>query len=95
MLNISSATFKKFSKVIFDENDASQNGGALSSAYSSIVFSGQSQVLFPTNIAIYVKWRGYICTLAIEIICDRACENRACGLKYTMSFNETYLNAEM
>ena len=29
------------------------------------------------------------------IICDRACENRACGLKYTMSFDETYLNTEM
>ena len=28
-------------------------------------------------------------------ICDRACENRACGLKYTMSFDETYLNTEM
>ena len=27
--------------------------------------------------------------------CDRACENRACGLKYTMSFDETYLNTEM
>jgi len=29
------------------------------------------------------------------IKCDRACENRACGLKYTMSFDETYLNTEM
>ena len=28
-------------------------------------------------------------------ICDQACENRACGLKYTMSFNETYLNTEI
>ena len=28
-------------------------------------------------------------------ICDWACENRACGLKYTMSFDETYLNTEM
>ena len=27
--------------------------------------------------------------------CDRACENRACGLKYTMSFDEIYLNIEM
>ena len=27
--------------------------------------------------------------------CDRAWENRACGLKYTMSFDETYLNIEM
>ena len=27
-------------------------------------------------------------------ICDRACENRACGLKYTMSFDEKYLNTE-
>ena len=27
--------------------------------------------------------------------CDRACENRACGLKYTMSFDKTYLNAQM
>ena len=27
--------------------------------------------------------------------CDRACKNRACGLKYTMSFDETYLNIEM
>ena len=24
-----------------------------------------------------------------------ACENRACGLKYVMSFDETYLNIEM
>jgi len=31
----------------------------------------------------------------ITTICDRACENRACGLKYTMSFHETYLNTEM
>ena len=31
----------------------------------------------------------------ISLICDRACENRACGLKYTMSFDETYLNTEM
>jgi len=30
-----------------------------------------------------------------SINCDRACENRACGLKYTMSFDETYLNTEM
>ena len=28
-------------------------------------------------------------------ICDWACKNRACGLKYTMSFDETYLNTEM
>ena len=28
-------------------------------------------------------------------ICDRACENRACGLKYTMSFDEKYLYTEM
>ena len=27
--------------------------------------------------------------------CDWACENRACGLKYTMLFDETYLNTEM
>jgi len=27
--------------------------------------------------------------------CDRACKNRACGLKYTMSFDDTYLNAEI
>jgi len=24
-------------------------------------------------------------------ICDQACENRACGIKYTMSFDETFL----
>ena len=28
-------------------------------------------------------------------ICDWACENRACGLKHTMSFDETHLNAEI
>ena len=28
-------------------------------------------------------------------ICDRACENRECGLKYTIPFDETYLNTEM
>jgi len=28
-------------------------------------------------------------------ICDWACENRASGLKYTMSFVGTYLNTEM
>jgi len=28
-------------------------------------------------------------------ICDRACENRACGLKYTMLFDETYLYTEV
>jgi len=28
-------------------------------------------------------------------ICDWAYENRACGLKYTMSFDETYLKTEM
>ena len=28
-------------------------------------------------------------------ICDWACENRACGLKYTMLFDEKYLNIEM
>ena len=27
--------------------------------------------------------------------CDWACENRACGLKYTTSFDEAYLNTEM
>jgi len=27
--------------------------------------------------------------------CDRACENRACGLKYAMLFDSTYLNTEM
>ena len=32
---------------------------------------------------------------ALQHICDRACENRACGLKYTVSFDETYLNTEM
>ena len=31
----------------------------------------------------------------VVAICDRACENRACGLKYTMSFDETYLNAKI
>ena len=31
----------------------------------------------------------------LATICDRACENRACGLKYTMSFDETYLNIEI
>ena len=37
-----------------------------------------------------------ICTLHnLPAICDRACENRACGLKYTVSFDGTYLNAEM
>jgi len=30
-----------------------------------------------------------------KIKCDRACENRACGLKYTISIDETYLNTEM
>ena len=28
-------------------------------------------------------------------MCDQACENRACGLNYTMSFDETYPNTEM
>jgi len=37
----------------------------------------------------------HIKTFDLHAICDRACENRACGLKYTMSFDETYLNAEM
>jgi len=27
--------------------------------------------------------------------CDRACKNRACGLKYTMLFDETHLSGEM
>jgi len=27
--------------------------------------------------------------------CDRACKNRACGLKYNILFDETYLNTEM
>ena len=27
--------------------------------------------------------------------CDRACENRTYGLKYTMSFDKTYLIAEI
>jgi len=27
--------------------------------------------------------------------CDRACENRACGLKYALLFDSTYLNTEM
>ena len=31
----------------------------------------------------------------MDAICDRACEIRACGLKYTMSFDETNLNTEM
>ena len=30
-----------------------------------------------------------------EAICDWACENRAGGLKYTMSSDETYLNTEI
>jgi len=31
----------------------------------------------------------------VSHVCDRACENRAYGLKYTMSFDETHLNTEM
>ena len=30
-----------------------------------------------------------------EYKCDWACENRACGLKYTISFDKTYLNTEI
>ena len=36
-----------------------------------------------------------LCRCKSGFKCDRACENRACGIKYTMSFDETYLNTEM
>ena len=39
------------------------------------------------------KTTSYVQSCLIK--CDRACENRACGLKYTMSFDETFLNVEM
>ena len=47
-----------------------------------------------TNVTEFWKINHFIGHKAIRI-CDRACENRACGLKYTMSFDETYLNIEM
>ena len=49
--------------------------------------------MFYTNDT-YIFFYKYM-KLAGRIICDRACENRACGLKYTMSFDERYLITEI
>ena len=42
---------------------------------------------------ILLEFLAAVCS--IVNICDQTCENRAFGLKYTMSFDETYLNTEI
>ena len=53
----------------------------------------QFTYLDPTEIW-NIYWPG-IQKADLSIKCDRACENRACGLNYVMLFDSKYLNTEM
>ena len=84
-------TLGKYSIVTFVSNSAMQCGGAVYCGHHFDV-TLEGTVTFTTSTA---EHGGAVCVAQSIIKCDRAYENRACGLKHAMLFDLTYLTTEM